>query len=166
MTNHATWVVWHQNVNYYFYSSKNMTCACVVSFSPCQISVVKNGLFTPHIPSPPAGMVQTWQCLSALSLCLTCRVLGLGCCVPRVESTQICLFIHGFNFHHDDTFSALLAICVGNSPVPSEFPAQRSVTRCLDVFFDLHPNKWLSKQWWGWWFETPSHPLWRHRNAP
>ena len=20
------------------------------------------------------------------------------------------------------------------------------------------------KQWWGWWFETPSHPLWRHSN--
>ena len=47
---------------------------------------------------------------------------------------------------------------------PSEFPAQRTVTRSLDVFFDLHPNKWLSKQWWGWWFETQSCPLWRHRN--
>ena len=23
-------------------------------------------------------------------------------------------------------------------------------------------NKRLSKQWWGWWFETPSCPLWRH----
>ena len=22
----------------------------------------------------------------------------------------------------------------------------------------------LSKQWWGWWFETSSCPLWRHRN--
>ena len=51
-----------------------------------------------------------------------------------------------------------------NSPVPGEFPAQRPVTRSFDVFFDLHPNKRLSKQWWGWWFETPSCPLWRHRN--
>ena len=25
-------------------------------------------------------------------------------------------------------------------------------------------SKRLSKQWWGWWFETLSHPLWRHRN--
>ena len=33
------------------------------------------------------------------------------------------------------------------------------------VFFNLHLNKQLSKQWWGWWFETPSHPLWRHCNA-
>ena len=30
---------------------------------------------------------------------------------------------------------------------------------------DLRPNKLLSKQSWGWWFETPSHPLWRHRNV-
>ena len=63
-----------------------------------------------------------------------------------------------------ETFSALLAICAGNSPVPGEFPTQRPVTRSFDVFFDLHPNKRLSKQWWGWWFETPPCPLWRHRN--
>ena len=48
---------------------------------------------------------------------------------------------------------------------PGEFPAQRPVTRSFDVFFDLHPNKRLSKQWWGWWFETQSWPLWRHRNG-
>ena len=29
---------------------------------------------------------------------------------------------------------ALLAICVGNSPIPGEFPAQRPVTRSFDVF--------------------------------
>ena len=67
--------------------------------------------------------------------------------------------------HQMETFSVLLAICAGNSPVPGEFPAQRPVTRSFDVFFDLHPNKRLSKQWWGWWFETPSWSLWRHRNA-
>ena len=66
--------------------------------------------------------------------------------------------------HQMETFSALLAICTGNSPVPGEFPAQRPVTRSFDVFFDLHPKKRLSKQWWGWWFEMPSCPLWRHRN--
>ena len=61
--------------------------------------------------------------------------------------------------------SALLAICAGNSPVPDEFPTQRPVTRSFDVFFDLRLNKRLSKQWWGWWFETLSRPLWRHRNV-
>ena len=67
--------------------------------------------------------------------------------------------------HQMETFSALLAIRAGNSPVPGEFPTQRPVTRSFDVFFDLRLNKWLRKQWWGWWFETLSRPLWRHRNA-
>ena len=48
-----------------------------------------------------------------------------------------------------ETFSALLAICAGNSPVPGEFPAQRPVTRSFDAFFDVGLNKRLSKQWWG-----------------
>ena len=64
--------------------------------------------------------------------------------------------------HPMETFSVLLAICTGNSPVPGEFPAQRPVTRSFDVFFDLRLNKRLSKQSWGWWFETLSCPLWRH----
>ena len=66
--------------------------------------------------------------------------------------------------HQMETFSALLALCAGNSPVPAEFPAQRPVTRSFDDFFDLRLNKRLCKQSWGWWFETPSRPLWRHRN--
>ena len=61
--------------------------------------------------------------------------------------------------------SALLAICAGNSPVTGEFPAQRSVTLSFNVFFDLRLNRRFSKQSWGWWFETPSHPLRRHCNA-
>ena len=64
-----------------------------------------------------------------------------------------------------ETFSALLAICAGNSPVPGEFPAQRPVTRSFDIFFDLRLNNRLSKQSWGWWFEKLSRPLWRHCNA-
>ena len=41
-----------------------------------------------------------------------------------------------------ETFSALQAICVGNSPVTGEFPAQRPVTRSFGVFFDL--NGWVN----------------------
>ena len=67
--------------------------------------------------------------------------------------------------HQKETFSTLLAICTGNSPVTGEFPAQRSVTRCFNVFLDLRLNKRLSKQLWGWWFETLSRPLWRHYNG-
>ena len=66
--------------------------------------------------------------------------------------------------HQMETFSALLSFCAGTSPVTGEFPALRPVTRSFGVFFDLCLNKRLSKQWWGWWFETPSCPLWRHRN--
>ena len=49
--------------------------------------------------------------------------------------------------------------------VPGDFPAKGPVTRSVDVFFDLRLNKRLSKQSWGWWFETPLRPLWRHCNA-
>ena len=66
--------------------------------------------------------------------------------------------------HQMKTFSALLALCVGNSSVTGEFPTQRPVARSFDVFFDLRLNKRLSKHWWGWWFETPSRSLWRHCN--
>ena len=48
---------------------------------------------------------------------------------------------------------------------PGEFPPQRPVTRSFDVFFDLRLNKRLSKQSCGWWFETPSRPLWRQCKA-
>ena len=44
---------------------------------------------------------------------------------------------------HDDvmkTFSALLVICAGNSPVRGEFPTQRPVTRSFNVFFLFAPE--------------------------
>ena len=53
-------------------------------------------------------------------------------------------------------------------PLCGEFtghPSQRPVTRSFDVFFDPRLNKRLSKQSWGWWFETPWRSSWRHCNA-
>ena len=82
----------------------------------------------------------------------------------RILSIQLGYFFKPWWRHQMETFSALLAICVGNSPVPGEFPTQRPVTWSFDVYFDLRPDKRLSKQSWGWWFETLSHSLWRHRN--
>ena len=47
----------------------------------------------------------------------------------------------------------------------SPLNSQRPVTRSFDVFFDLRLNKRLSKQSWGWWFETLPWSLWRHWNV-
>ena len=64
--------------------------------------------------------------------------------------------------HQMKTFSALLALCEGNSLVTSKFPLQMPVTRNFDVFFDLRLNKRLSRPSRGWGFETPSCSLWCH----
>ena len=60
-----------------------------------------------------------------------------------------------------ESFSALLVICAGNSPVTREFPTQRPVTRSFDAFFDLRLNKRLSKQWWCQWsaYFVPNNSL-------
>ena len=42
-----------------------------------------------------------------------------------------------------ETFTALLALCGGNSLVTGEFPSRRPVTRSFGVFFDLR----LIKAW-------------------
>ena len=55
-----------------------------------------------------------------------------------------------------EAFSALLAICAGNSPVTGEFPAQRPVTRGFHVFFDLRQNN-------GWVNNGEAGDLRRHR---
>ena len=44
-------------------------------------------------------------------------------------------------------------------------PAQSPETQNLDVFFDLYPNKLLSKQSSRRWYEPPTCPLWCHCDA-
>ena len=92
--------------------------------------------------------------------CTHVQLFGFRCGVLPVDLAHIPWWRHQM-----ETFSALLAICVGNSPVTGEFPSQRPVTRGLDVFFDLRLNKRLNKQSWCGWIETLSRPLWRHCNA-
>ena len=72
--------------------------------------------------------------------------------------------------YHDDAinwkhFPRYWPFVPGSSPVTVEFPAQRPVTRSFEVLFDVRLNTQLSKQSWGWWFETSSCPLWSHCNV-
>ena len=66
--------------------------------------------------------------------------------------------------HRMEAFFVLLDLCYGNPSVTGECPSKRPVTRCFDVFFDLHLNKRLSKQSRRRWFETPVRSLWRQCN--
>ena len=52
-----------------------------------------------------------------------------------------------------DIFRVTGPLC-GEFTGPGEFPTQRPVTPSFDAYFDLGLNKPLSKQPWGWWFET------------
>ena len=54
-----------------------------------------------------------------------------------------------------------------SGPLCGEFTGHRWIprTKAIDVFFDLRLNKRMSKQWWGWWFVTSRHSLWRHFNV-
>ena len=87
-----------------------------------------------------------------------------------VQYVCICITRHGrmttWWRHQIETFSALQAICAGNSLVTGELPTQRaSDAELFNVFFGLRLNKRLSKQSWGWWFKTSWRPLWRHCNT-
>ena len=66
---------------------------------------------------------------------------------------------------NESVFRVTGHLCGEFTGPPGEFPTQRPVTQSFDVFFDLRLNKRLSKQSWGWWLETLSRPLWRHRNV-
>ena len=63
-----------------------------------------------------------------------------------------------------ETFSALLAICAGNSPVPVN---SRHKGQCRGTLMFSLMSAWINgwvKQSRGWWFKKLSRPLWRHHN--
>ena len=67
--------------------------------------------------------------------------------------------------HQMETFPRYWPFVRGihRSQVSSPHKGQRR--RALMFFYDLCPNKRLSKQSWCWWFETRKHSLWRHCNG-
>ena len=74
-------------------------------------------------------------------------------------------YMSRYRWHQMETFSALLALWEGNSPVTGEFPSQRPVTLTFGGLFALRLKKRLSEQSKRRWLETSSRPLWRHCNA-
>ena len=74
--------------------------------------------------------------------------------------------VHWFTWwcHQMETFSALLAILCEEFIGLRWIPRTKASDAELWYFFDQRLNKRLSKQSWGWWFETLSCPLWHHCN--
>ena len=95
-------------------------------------------------------------CLSIITYYITLRPRNI---IPG------CKQIFPWWRHQMETFSALLAIFAGNSPITGKFPAQRPVTRSYDILFDPHLIKRSSKESRGCWCEMPSPSLWRHCNT-
>ena len=113
-------------------------------------------------------------CLS-VSVCLSvCLCVCVFCVANRFVSSKMRYQLHftdrlwfnqdGFMMTSSNIFRVTGSLC-GEFTGPGEFPTQNPVTRSFDVFFDLRLNKRLSKQPWGWWFETPSWSLWRQCNV-
>ena len=77
-----------------------------------------------------------------------------------------------FSFNNTMMVSSNGNIFRVTGPLCGEFTGDRRIlltkasdASSFDVFFALRQNKRLSRQSEGWWFETPSRPLWRHCNA-
>ena len=124
-----------------------------------------------HIFTSPAFTIGVWRLTELLYVCRLAEgyhswqwiLLSKHMAIP------MCSYLDSLGIVHDDVikwkhFPRYWPFVRGIHR-SSEFPVQRPVTRSFRVFFDLHPNKRLRKQWWGWWFETPSRPVWCHCNV-
>ena len=96
----------------------------------------------------------------------TWSIVKIGPSFANVTTADLFWNVQSYNMmtsSNGNIFRVTGHLC-GEFTGPGEFPKQRPVTRSFDVFFDLRLNKRLSKQPWGWWFETPSWSLWRQCN--
>ena len=99
----------------------------------------------------------------SLEMCLL-TVYYLWICVNSMRSTPSTARFPMMTSSNGNIFRVTGHLC-GEFTGPRWIPCTKASDAELWCFFDLRPKKLLSKQSWGWWFETPSHPLWRHRNA-
>ena len=85
-------------------------------------------------------------------------------CIPVCDHT--CVFVL-----HDDVikwkhFPRYWPFVRGIHRSPVNSPHKGQWRGALMFYLICALNKQLSKQLWGWWFETPSRSLWRHCNVP
>ena len=169
-------------------SNEPRTCLCAYCYTPAQRSILDSFTllltivrWTYRLPFEAINLLlaiskkRTWYFpLETMNLVCNLDMMTssngkvFGVTGPLCQEFSVCLYrMSSFPWwrHQMETFSALLALCAGNSPAIGEFSAQMPVRRAFDVFFDLRLNKRLSKHSWGWWFEPPSRSLWRHGNG-
>ena len=167
--------VYYREYNLIIFTRKNLNLLIYLIFEPTGLQWTYNNLMYVWFIHKCINIMVLYVQVKSLQLI---RRLGIGRSRLRVTSLQrSCSEIGTFQCwtvadspasyligrawwlwytwwrHQMETFSALLAICVGefagNSQVPGEFPTQRPVTQSFDVLFDLRLNKRLSKQSWG-----------------
>ena len=91
-----------------------------------------------HTHSPEDYFTDTWANIYLLQ-CQTCSFKGYSLVehsnpitianMTTQNKMQNRCFLIAWRRHQMESFSVLLAICVGNSPVTGEFPAQRPVNK-------------------------------------
>ena len=87
-------------------------------------------------------------------------------CTPRQQyanTKQITLIYHMMTSSNGNIFRVTGPSC-GEFTGHRRIPLTKASGAELWCFLDLRLNKRLCKQSWIWWFETPTRPLWRHRN--
>ena len=126
---HPHWVLYVLRIRLYWPNDYNMYAGSPPS--PCILSLCLHMINLIH-------MIQYDALKYALGLVIH-FLLGQSSdrkysCVPHETSPN-------------GTFSALLALCEGNSLVTGEFPAQRPVTRSFDAFFICAwINSWVNNR--------------------
>ena len=99
-----------------------------------------------------------WIIYLRIRLCLVDRHLPLH--IHKLYVYACCSWWR----HQMETFSALLALCVGNSPATVNSPYNGQWRGAL-MFSLIFAYKGLSKQTRRRWFETPLGSSWRHCNV-
>ena len=132
-----------------FYSQGNLEKTCVKNFVPADGPALLGAKPSAATAMAKIVVYKIWQAVpSMIERSLLMRA-------------NICIMMTSSN---GNIFRVTGHLC-GEFTGPRWIPRTKAMTRSFDVFFDLRPNKRPSKQWWGWWFETPSNPLWRHCNV-